>query len=231
MDYRDWLLRRCEETSKDLTQVAALADLSYSYLWRLANSHRERYRHYKRPSYQAARAIGRALGAEQESLTVAGYAPEGSDPKQAQIRDSLAEVQRQLTTLLGRLGDETLEARHLPVYGPVPAGGFKFIEDHPSAHVHWPVEMNHIDFLLDVDGDSMAPKIESGDRVGVRRSPTAENNDIVVVRVEDVCTLKRYFREGRRVRLRPENPAYAETTHKPDEVAIIGVVSMVVKRV
>jgi len=47
--------------------------------------------------------------------------------------------------------------------------------------------------------------IYDGDVVVVRRQEDASNGDIVVALVDDEATVKRFFHEGRRVRLQPEN--------------------------
>src|SRR5215813_2254688 len=62
-------------------------------------------------------------------------------------------------------------------------------------------------FVLEVRGDSMQDEaILSGDYVMVEKSKTAHNGDIVVALVEGTdATLKRFYREGNRVRLQPSN--------------------------
>jgi repressor LexA len=76
-------------------------------------------------------------------------------------------------------------------------------------------------FMLRVRGDSMIEDgIVEGDLVIVRRQESAENGDTVVAMVEDEATVKRFYKEGKRVRLQPANsamdPMYFE------QVAIIG---------
>ncbi|GAG19933.1 unnamed protein product, partial [marine sediment metagenome] len=63
-------------------------------------------------------------------------------------------------------------------------------------------------FALRVEGESMKDAgIYDGDHVVVRRQAGAENGDIVVALLEDEATVKRFFHEGHRVRLQPENEA------------------------
>lgn len=63
-------------------------------------------------------------------------------------------------------------------------------------------------FVLKVKGDSMIEAgILDGDYVIVRRQQTAENGDMVVAMVEEEATVKKFYREGQRVRLQPENAA------------------------
>jgi repressor LexA len=69
------------------------------------------------------------------------------------------------------------------------------------------------DFLLRVKGDSMINAgILEGDIVVVQRAQDARNGEIVVALAgddesADEATVKRFFREGGRVRLQPENDA------------------------
>ena len=50
--------------------------------------------------------------------------------------------------------------------------------------------------------------IMDGDVVVVAPQTTADNGDIVVAKVDEAVTLKRFFIEKNRVRLKAENPKY-----------------------
>lgn len=76
-------------------------------------------------------------------------------------------------------------------------------------------------FVLEVTGDSMIDdQIRSGDYVVVEKRSTARNGEIVVAVLpaehggQGEATLKRFFREGHRIRLQPANtkmsPIYIE---------------------
>ena len=62
-------------------------------------------------------------------------------------------------------------------------------------------------FVLEVSGDSMQDEaILSGDYVLVEKTKIAHNGDIVVALVEGTdATLKRFYREGDKIRLQPSN--------------------------
>jgi repressor LexA len=65
------------------------------------------------------------------------------------------------------------------------------------------------DYLLRVEGDSMRDAgILDGDLLAVHRTPEAQNGQIVVARLDDEVTVKRFKRNGHRVSLLPENPAF-----------------------
>lgn len=76
-------------------------------------------------------------------------------------------------------------------------------------------------FALHVRGESMiGAGILDGDIIIVRRTPTAQNGEIVVALIEDEATVKRFYKENGGYRLQPENdtmdPIYV------DEVSILG---------
>ena len=81
------------------------------------------------------------------------------------------------------------------------------------------------DYLLRVRGDSMiGDGILDGDLVAVRRTPVAENGQIVVARLDGEVTIKRFQREAEAVLLLSRNPAYAPIVVQPDQdLAIEGV--------
>lgn len=65
------------------------------------------------------------------------------------------------------------------------------------------------DYLLRVEGLSMRDAgILPGDLLLVHATPEARNGQVVVARVDDEVTVKRYFRQGTTVTLAPENPDY-----------------------
>lgn len=64
-------------------------------------------------------------------------------------------------------------------------------------------------YLLRVEGDSMLDAgILDGDLLAVHRTPEARNGQIVVARLDDEVTVKRFKRSGHRVSLLPENPEF-----------------------
>jgi repressor LexA len=98
----------------------------------------------------------------------------------------------------------------LPVVGRVTAGEPLLAQQNIEDYLPVPAEMadGGDAFVLKVRGDSMiGAGIYDGDLLVVRRQPTAENGDIVVARLDDEATVKRFFKESGRVRLQPENPA------------------------
>jgi repressor LexA len=114
------------------------------------------------------------------------------------------------------------DVHRLPLVGEIAAGGPLLAEENVEDYVTVPEPLARggEEFLLRVKGDSMVNAgILEGDLVVVRREQTAQNGDIVVAiagtdEAAEEATVKRFFQEGRRVRLQPENdalePIYAE---------------------
>lgn len=66
------------------------------------------------------------------------------------------------------------------------------------------------DYLLRVRGESMREAgILDGDLLAVHRTPVAESGQIIVARLEDEVTVKRFERRGDVVTLHPANPDFA----------------------
>jgi len=87
-------------------------------------------------------------------------------------------------------------------------------------------------FVLEVRGDSMQDEhILSGDYVLVEKTKTAHNGDIVVGLVEGTdATLKRFYREGDKVRLQPSNAKMKPIMVSPADVQIQGRVIGVLRK-
>jgi repressor LexA len=99
----------------------------------------------------------------------------------------------------------------LPVVGRVAAGEPILAEEHIEDYCQVEPDTFHpgADYLLRVRGDSMQDiGILDGDLLAVHRTRHAENGQVVVARVEDEVTVKRFRQRGSIVRLIPENPAY-----------------------
>jgi len=115
----------------------------------------------------------------------------------------------------------------LPVVGAVRAG-----VPHPAVEDirgHVAVDASLVKakdaFILKVEGDSMIDAhITPGDLAIVKPQPTARNGEIVVAMIDGEATLKRFFREGDRIRLQPENARMEPIFVGPEggEVFIVG---------
>jgi repressor LexA len=133
-----------------------------------------------------------------------------------------------------RLRDSLREQIGLPLIGRVAAGAPILAEEHIEARYQIDPELfaKPPHFLLRVHGMSMRDAgILDGDLVAVHRTPEVRNRQIVVVRLENEVTVKRYRQEGQRVLLLPENPDFLpiEVDLRKQQIAIEGVVVGVVR--
>ena len=113
-------------------------------------------------------------------------------------------------------GIRLLEESGLPVVGRVSAGYPLLAEQNIEAHydVDPRVFQPLADYLLRVRGMSMRDAgILDGDLLAVHRTTEARNGQVVVARIEDEVSVKRFRRSGHQVHLLPENPDF-----KPIEV-------------
>ncbi|MDP6436842.1 MAG: transcriptional repressor LexA [Gammaproteobacteria bacterium] len=100
----------------------------------------------------------------------------------------------------------------LPLVGRVAAGNPILAEENIEDRVR--IDPSMFDpvphYLLRVEGMSMKDVgILDGDLVAVHRTPDVRNRQIVVARLEDEVTVKRYRQEGHTVWLLPENDDFS----------------------
>ena len=102
----------------------------------------------------------------------------------------------------------------LPIIGRVAAGNPVLAQEHIEDHCAIPADFFRpaADYLLRVTGDSMQDVgILDGDLLAVHRTAEARNGDIVVARIDDEVTVKRFRRGSSRhlIELQAEHPDYA----------------------
>ena len=120
------------------------------------------------------------------------------------------------------------EVHQLPLLGEIAAGGPLLADQNVEEYltVPEPLTRGGEEFILRVKGDSMVEAgILDGDYVVVHRQQDARNGDIVAALAgddesADEATVKRFFREGERVRLQPENDTMAPIY--PSHVHVLG---------
>ncbi len=140
-------------------------------------------------------------------------------------------------------GEMLLSRRTIPLLGTIAAGQPVPVPDDLPARGEaaemlelpanlWPDSAEGL-YALRVRGDSMIDAyIADGDVVILRRQDTARDGDMVAVWLRDrqEVTLKRFYQEGRRVRLQPENPQMSPIYVRPSDVEIQGQVVGVIRR-
>ena len=145
---------------------------------------------------------------------------------------------QQPRTLTVRLEHEApvidLHVRRVPLVGDVAAGTGVLAAESEHELIALPELFagRGDSFVLQVRGDSMIDAgILSGDYVVVERQSTASTGEIVVAGVPgDEATVKRFFAQGRRVILKPENPRLEPMEFAADDVVIYGRVISVLRR-
>ena len=129
------------------------------------------------------------------------------------------------------IDDKRRNAVAIPIVGNVAAGAPILAEENIEDHLMLSPEIAQEGwFLLKVRGDSMVnAAILDGDLVLVRPRPEANNGDIVVALVDEEATVKRFHREGSRVELIAENPAYQPIVPDPGGLRLVGDVRAVIR--
>jgi repressor LexA len=125
----------------------------------------------------------------------------------------------------------------IPIVGRVAAGSPILAQEHIEDYCNIPHSFFSpaADFLLRVNGMSMKDVgILDGDLLAVHRTDQARNGQIVVARIGEEVTVKRYKRVGNRavIELWPENPDFEviEVDLREQEFAIEGLSVGVIRR-
>src|SRR5713226_3746305 len=117
------------------------------------------------------------------------------------------------------------EAREIPILGRVRAGVPLLAEENIEGFLAVANEIarGKETFALKVKGDSMIEDgILDGDHVVIRRQETAENGDTASSQIGDEATLKRFYRNGNEVALKPANKNYEPIIVSKGEFRILG---------
>ena len=110
-----------------------------------------------------------------------------------------------------QLKDSLREQMGLPLIGRVAAGSPILAEEHIETHYKLDPQLFNPKphYLLRVHGMSMKNAgILDGDLVAVHRTPEVRSRQIVVARLDDEVTVKRYRQDGKVVWLLPENDEF-----------------------
>jgi len=148
-----------------------------------------------------------------EILVFQGYESHGSSPRAGPDGERLKK-------------EGKLLSREIPILGRVAAGKPTLAVEHVEGTIPLPVEWvkGKEAFLLKVKGDSMSPYILPNDYVIVRSQPSAENGDVVVTLMGEEATVKRFFKKGKRIELKPDNERWEtiQIEEGSGEIQILG---------
>ncbi len=115
---------------------------------------------------------------------------------------------------------ESLSQFALPLVGRVAAGAPILAQEHvdKTYYLESSLFQRKPDYLLKVRGMSMRDAgIMDGDLLAVQATKDAKNGQIVVARLGDEVTVKRFRRNKDQIELHPENPDYQTIVVEPGE--------------
>jgi repressor LexA len=138
-------------------------------------------------------------------------------------------VARGITLLQQATSEPLLE---IPLVGRVMAGKpVEIFENHEPILVPPMLLRAGAHFVMEVRGDSMIDDgIREGDLVVVQQQPTPNNGDAVVAVVQGEATIKRFYRRGPIVELRPANAEMRALHFEAQDVEIKGVVTGLIRK-
>jgi len=125
-----------------------------------------------------------------------------------------------------RLPDENRSTK-LPLLGAIAAGSpIEAVENREEIDLEQLFASRNGVYVLKVRGDSMIDDhLCDGDYVIIERRETARNGEQVVALLDNgEATLKRYYKEGGKIRLQPANKSMQPRIVDPSRVRIQGVV-------
>lgn len=162
---------------------------------------RDHLRRHQRPPTQAEITV--AMGFRSRTAT--------RDHLEALARKGALSLQRGASRGIV-VHDTSAPTQTLPLVGRVAAGQPILALEHVIAEhqVDPSLFRARADYLLSVSGHSMRDAgILDGDLLAVQHTPEARNGDIVVARLDEEVTVKRFEQQQHQVRLLPANPDFS----------------------
>jgi len=158
-------------------------------------------------------------------------------------RENLIERDREISRGIRVVADRLVEVIRVPLMGriaagtpiPVPDSDFALFDDeYDSVELTRDIVKDPRGiFALEVQGDSMIDAlIHDGDIVVMKSQERVENGELAAVwlRDEEETTLKRFYLEGRQVRLQPANPTMQPMFFPAEKVEVKGKVVCVIRQ-
>ncbi len=158
-------------------------------------------------------------------------------------RKNLIERDREISRGIRVVADRLAEVIQVPLMGriaagtpiPVPDSDFALFDDeYDSVELTRDIVKDPRGiFALEVQGDSMIDAlIHDGDIVVMKSQERVENGELAAVwlRDEEETTLKRFYLEGRQVRLQPANPTMQPMFFPAEKVEVKGKVVCVIRQ-
>ena len=125
------------------------------------------------------------------------------------------------------------EVFSMPIYGKVSGDVPVFMNSEENESFYLPKELvkDESGFFLRVRGDSMKnADIDDGDLVLLRQDLDPKSGDIIAVAIDGEATLKRLMKMRNAIILLPENPEYEEIYINEQDVNLLGIASIAIKK-
>lgn len=122
--------------------------------------------------------------------------------------------------------------KKIPLIGIVSAGlPIEVLEDKEFLDIPEFLLSSGENFVLKVSGNSMKDDgIHDGDYIIISKNNNPKNGDLVIALVEGEITLKKYFREGKKIKLQPANPSFKPLFINEDKIQVQGIVIGLVRK-
>lgn len=188
---------------------------------------------------ERAAEVSRGLSLNWANLETAGLLADFRKPAE-QVVDGANGVVKQLDRAVQQTREQVARFFSVPVLGRIAAGEPIQVDptDHASAD-EW-IDLNEALyrdreklFALRVQGDSMVDaSVLDGDIVILRHQQQAERGEMVAAWIDGLgeTTLKRFYLEGKNVRLAAANPTYKDMIFPAAQVNVMGKVVSVIRQ-
>ena len=123
------------------------------------------------------------------------------------------------------------DTKNVPLVGIITAGTPIFAVENLDGYIPLPADFNGVgaDFALRVKGESMIKAgIFDKDIIIVKQQDTADNGEIIVALIDDVATVKRFYKRDGKIILHPENDNMKDMIY--DNVSVLGIVKGLVRK-
>ena len=192
------------QASMDKSQInqSELAELSGISKQRISGYIKGEYEPKSKPIYALAKALGVSaswlMGLNEDAMS--------PSPDLSELYEKYPNI-------------KPIKKVRIPMLGNIACGEPTFADEEHDTYIETD---GHIqaDFCLTCAGDSMEPKMQSGDIVFIRKQNAVDDGQIAAVLIEDEATLKRvyYDRKNNRLILQAENPKYSPLIYIGEEL-------------
>lgn len=204
-----------EENKISQRQFAARCGISNGYISMIENGVNPSTGEAPKPSLSALKGIARGMNTTLQNLFTL------ADDLEVSIESDLDPA---------KYGLRPLTRKRLPLLGEIACGEPRFADENREYYVEVGTDIA-ADFCLRAKGDSMTgARINDGDIVFIRSSPSVDNGQIAAVIIGDEATLKRvfYYQNKKLIILRAENPRYQDIIFEDADLENVRILGLAV---